>query len=180
MEDIKKRFFDIVTARSNENEKALNLLLKARCYALVGAIIRLELDSLVRVHYFNNADDNKQGLLLHSFFNEGKWNINGKRIFDINMVDILTRSLGWAIHIYHFCCAFIHLSPYHDWASTSNIPNLTYDKRKFIVSEIKLQQYDTTLKIDEDFGFNELMPFAPHIFKKLRDNLLYEMKNKQI
>jgi hypothetical protein len=152
-------------------------LLEAECYALIGTIIRIELDSLIRVNDFNNANDIKKESLLDSFFNGNKWPNT-----DRNMVEKLSSSLSWAKHIYDFCCAFIHLSPYHDWASTSDIPNLTQDKRRSIVSEIKAQQnddwgYDTSLVITEDFGFDDLIPFAPHIFKKLRKNLLFEMKN---
>jgi len=177
MENQKKRLFDIITARSNENEKALNLLLETKCYTLIGAIIRMELDSLIRVYDFNNADRNKQERLLNDFFDGEKWSKT-----DRQMVNNLSRSLGWAEHIYDFCCAFIHLSPYHDWASTSDIPNLTQDKRCSIVSNIKSQQndnwgYDTSLTIDENFGFDDLIPFAPHIFKKLRGNLLCEMED---
>lgn len=177
MEDRKKKFFNIIIARSNENEKALNLLLEEKCYALIGAIIRMELESLVRVHYFNNVNRIKQESLLDEFFVGKKWSVT-----DRNMVNNLSRSLGWTEHIYDFCCAFIHLSPYHDWASTSDIPNLTQDKRRFIVNEIKSQQndnwgYDTSLVITEDFSFDDLIPFSPYIFKKLRDNLLYEIKD---
>ena len=177
MENRKKKFYEIIKVRSDENEKALTLLLEAKCYALIGAIIRMELDSLLRVHYFNNADSIKREFLLNRFFNNNKWPNT-----DRNMVNTLSRSLGCAEHIYDFCCAFIHLSPYHDWASSSEIPDLTQEKRRFIVSEIKSQQddnwgYDTTLVINEDFDFDDLIPFAPHIFKKLRDILFCEMKN---
>jgi len=137
----------------------------------------MELDSLVRVYDFNNADSERQERLLNDFFGGNKWSKS-----DRQMVNNLSRSLGWAEHIYDFCCAFIHLSPYHDWVSTSDIPNLSQEKRRYIVSEIKSQQndvwgYDTTLSINEDFGFNELIPFVPHIFKKLRGNLLCEMED---
>ncbi len=174
MNNQKKAFFDIVMARSNENAKALEMLIEIKCYALIGAILRMELDSLIRVHYFNNTDDEMQKTMLKNFFNNKKWTPT-----DRDMVKILSNSLGWAKHIYDFCCAFIHLSPYHDWATTPNIPNLTIDKRCQIVTEIRQQQndtwgYDTTLVIKEDFSFNELIPFVPHIFKKLRSNLEYE------
>jgi len=176
MEDRKQKFYAIVKARSAENERALNSLLQGNCYALVGAIIRMELDSLVRVFDFSNSDPTKQEKILDDFFEGKKWSN-----YDRNMVNALSRKLGWAEHIYDFCCAFVHLSPYHDWASTDDIPNLTQDKRRQIVSAIKGQQddvwgYDTTFVINEDFGFNDLLPFVPHIFKKLKSNLPYEMK----
>ena len=181
MSEMKEKFFDIVMARSNENQRALDLLLSSNCHALVGAIIRMELDSLIRVHHFNNADEKTKEILLNNFFNEGEWKFNGKRIYDSVMLKNMPPLLGWAEHIYAFCCAFIHLSPYHDWASDSNIPNLTDATRQFIVTEIRAQQndvwgYDTSLAIEEDFGFDDLIPFAPHIFKKLRENLYCEMK----
>lgn len=171
MEDKKEKFFNIITARSNENEKSLNLLLENHCHALVGAIIRMELDSLIRVHDFNTANNFKKEQLLDNFFTKHKWTKT-----DRTMVENMPWALGWATHIYEFCCAFIHLSPYHDWASNDRIPNLTNDKRILIVNAIREQQYDPNLVINEDFGFNELVQFASHIFRKLRDNLLYEMR----
>ena len=177
MDDKKKKFYTIIKARSDENEKALALLLEARCYALIGGIIRMELDSLVRVHYFNNTDSKEQNLLLDKFFMGSKWPNT-----DRNMVNYLASSLGGAEHIYDFCCAFIHLSPYHDWASLSDVPSLTIAKRHSIVNEIKEQQndvwgYDTKLNINDDFKFDDLLLFAPHIFKKLRGNLMLELNS---
>ncbi|MEG0664144.1 MAG: hypothetical protein RR483_03490, partial [Clostridia bacterium] len=113
---------------------------------------------------------------LNDFFDNKKWAPNDRTI-----VECLSGLLGWARHIYDFCCAFIHLSPYHDWATSTDIPNLTIDKRRQIVAEIRKQQndtwgYDTTLVINEDFKFNDLIPFTPHIFKKLKGNLECEIK----
>lgn len=177
MEDRKKKFFDIIRARSNENEKAINLLLGERCYSLTGAILRMELDSLLRVHDFVNATILRQETLLDNFFGGNRW-LSTDRI----MVKNISHKLGWTEHIYDFCCAFIHLSPYHDWAYTSDIPNLTREKRHSIVCAIKNQQndtwgYDTALVIDEDFCFDDLIPFIPYIFKKLRQNLLCEIRD---
>ena len=154
----------------------MNLLLKEKCYALVGAIIRMELDSLMRVHNFNSLTDPEKRQILNSFFDGKRWPNT-----DRNMVENMPSIMGWTKHIYDFCCAFIHLSPYHDWASSCTIPDLTQDKRRSIVKDIKSQQnanwgYDPTLAIDENFGFDELVLFAPHIFKKLRSNLLLEIK----
>lgn len=171
-----KRFFDIMRARSDENERAIKILLDAECYALVGAIIRMELDSLIRIEDFNNSDASRKKELLDNFFQSQMQSRKWKRT-DSEMVKNYSRTMGWAHHIYYFCCAFIHLSPYHDWASDSAITNLTQRERRFIVSEIKSQQYDPALNIDENFGFDELMPFAPHIFKKLRDNLLHAIRH---
>lgn len=175
-EDKKEKFFSIIKSRSDENKKAIDILLNEKCYALIGAIIRMELDSLIRVYYFKSIDVNKQEELLENFFDNKKWI---KR--DREMVKQISVKLGWTTHIYDFCCAFIHLSPYHDWASSSEIPNLTQEKRSEIVKGIKAQQnknwgYDPTLEIDENFTFDDLILFAPHIFMKLRENLLYEIK----
>ena len=170
-----RRFFDIIKARSDENEKSIQLLLEAECYALLGAIIRMELDSLIRVEDFNSSTDSRKIELLNNFF-QSKLESRKWMQYDSQMVKNYSQTMGWAHHIYHFCCAFVHLSPYHDWASNRNITNLTQNERRIIVNDIKSQQYDPTLTIDENFGFDELIPFAPHIFKKLRDNLLHAIQ----
>lgn len=176
--DKKDMFFKIVLDRSNENKKALDILVGEQCYALVGSIIRMELDSLIRVYYFNNSKPERQEEMLKKFFDGDRWAPTDRR-----MIENMPHSLGWARHIYDFCCAFIHLSPYHDWATSSDIPNLTREKRKSIVSEIREQQndvwgYDTSLVIEENFGFEDLILFAPHIFKKLKANLECEINNE--
>ena len=76
MEDKKKQFYDIVLGRSNENERALKVLMNQNCYALVGAIIRMELDSLIRVHHFNTLSDNEQEIILDKFFKNEKWTLS--------------------------------------------------------------------------------------------------------
>jgi len=174
-EDRKTRFVNTVRARSDENERSLNLLIGAECYALTGAILRMELDSLIRVHNYNCSNADTKDCILHGFFEGKKWPST-----DRAMVENMPHIMGWAKHIYDFCCAFIHLSPYHDWAESDDIPNLSLDKRRQITQGLREQQnddwgYDTSLVINENFGFNDLVPFVPHIFKKLRGNLLLEL-----
>jgi len=172
MDNRTEKFFNIIKARSDENEKSLHLLLESNCHALVGAIIRMELDSLIRVNDFNSESSVKKEVLLDNFFAGNRWSKT-----DRVMVESISSRIGWAKHIYEFGCALIHLSPYHDWATNDRISNLTNDKRCLIVKAIKEQQYDPTLTLNENFGFNDLIRFAPLIFKKLRDNLLCEMRN---
>ena len=179
MRDKVKKFYDIIKIRSDENEKAFNLLMKEKLYSLVGAIIRMELDSLVRAYYFNNlSSDSEKEELLDKF-------IAGEKSFksDFDMVKELSEKLGWAKHIYFICCAFIHLSVYHDWANNDKIPNLTLQERQFIVTEFKEQQkafaycgYDPSLQLDINFGFSDLIKIAPAVFGKLKRNLECEIK----
>ena len=170
-----REFFKIVKARSDENEKAFALLMQGECYALVGATIRMELDSLIRLFDYKGADDSRKEQLLDEFFKGRSWSK-----LEWKLVESMSSTIGWTEHIYKFCCAFVHLSPYHDWATNDNIPNLTRKRRRLIVQELRNQQndtwgYDTTLSIEEDFTFSDLILFAPHIFKKLRGNLLCEL-----
>jgi len=169
-----QKFFDIIEARSNENKKALELLVEAKCYALVGAIIRMELDSFIRTYHFSSCTSTQQQAILQKFFSGEKWSMR-----DADMIARMSQSIGWTEHIYKFCNAFIHLSPFHDWATSSQIPNLTQQTRQFIAKDINAQQYDKSVTISENFGFEELIHFAPHIFEKLRSNLLYEMNRNE-
>ena len=153
----------------------MNLLMSERCYALIGAIIRMELDSYTRLYDFKRKSFYQKKMLLNNFFGGREWPRSWPTQ-DWKLVAKLSENIGWAHHIYKFCCAFIHLSPYHDWASNNDIPHLTADIRQSIVQDIGMQNYDPLLTITEDFGFEELIPFAPHILKKLRDNMKYEME----
>ena len=169
-------FYNAILKRSEENKKAFDLLMNEGLYSLVGSIIRLELDSLIRVCYINSLDSAKEKRdLIEQFLKGQRWQIEKRLVSDRKMVTHVVNNLGlgWAEHIYDIGCAFIHLSPYHDWGSLLPTENLTQKQREEIVKHVEWNQ---KIKIKLTFGFEELVQIAPGVLEKLRNTLQYELK----
>ena len=168
-------FYSAIKKRSDENQKALDWLLENQIYSLVGSIIRMELDSLFRLCYYKSKSETEQANLLQQFDTGQRWSGEKGLVTDRKMVEYLANvlMLNWAIPIYDIGCAFIHLSPYHDW-NNGNDPtrNISKDVRKSIVEHVE-SQHEKQLNID--FSFNDLISVANDVFGKLRSNLLCEL-----
>jgi len=179
-----QKFKDAIYKRSLENEQAFYLLSKQKLYTLIGVIIRLELDSLMRFCYLESLeDDEEKDLLINQFLDGKRWELEKGFVTDRKMVEHMTNTLmlGWALHIYDIGCAFVHLSPYHDWAINEPTRNLTIEQRQNIASNVNehvrcglYKKYNKTMK--ESFDFNDLVEISEDVFCKLKDNLRYELK----
>ena len=171
-------FYRAIKERSNENEKALDWLLSEKIYSLVGSVIRMELDSLFRLCYFKSKNASEQIILLQQFFAGQPWRGERHLVRDRDMVNHLadTLMLKWATPIYDIGCAFIHLSPYHDWNNDSSDPtrNITIHVRRSIVEHIKEQHQKD---LDINFSFDDLILIANDVFVKLRSNIIYELND---
>jgi hypothetical protein len=176
MERVVDNFFGAIKKRSDENQKALEWLLNEKIYSLVGSIIRMELDSLFRLCYYNSKSKDEQTILLQQFNAGQRWSGEKGVVTDRKMVEYLanTLMLTWAIPIYDIGCAFIHLSPYHDWNNKSDpTRNISEDVRNSIIEHIKSHHQK---QLDADFTFFDLISVASDVFSKLRSNLLHELK----
>ncbi|MCL2499123.1 MAG: hypothetical protein FWE90_02180 [Defluviitaleaceae bacterium] len=170
-----KSFYEAIKKRSDENEKALQWLLNERIYSLVGSIIRMELDSLFRLCYFKVQSEPIKKQLLQQFMKGQRWRGEKDLISDRTMVQYLTGQLllDWATPIYDIGCAFIHLSPYHDWGGVNEpTRNINIEIRRVIVEHIKVHHH---VELEEGFTFEDLVSVASDVFGKIRGNLLYEL-----
>jgi hypothetical protein len=169
-------FINSIKSRMEENKKAFSLLMQEKLYSLIGSILRLELDSLIRMAYINSKkDESDKEVLLSQFINGNRWSYEKKLVTDRMMLNNLMcrLGLGWAEPIYDICCAFIHLSPYHDWGEIEPTNNLTIENRKTIVEHVKAHQHKD---LDLNFGFYDLVSIADGIFDKLQGNLKCEIE----
>lgn len=172
MDDMDK-FTNAIRQRSDENNKALSWLMEEKLYSLVGSIIRMELDSLIRICYIKSiSNEERRRMLFIQFFNGQRWKFEKDIVTDRNMVSFIANNLGlrWAEPIYDIGCAFIHLSPYHDYMNLSPTSSLTNEQRKIIINHVKDHH---KIELEKDFSFIDLVGVAPLVYKKLRDNLLY-------
>jgi len=172
---IANNFYTAIKKRSDENQKALEWLLQEQNYSLVGSIIRMELDSLFRLCYFKSQDSKEQANLMKQFEKGQRWKGEKGIVTDRKMVEYVanTLMLGWAIPIYDIGCAFIHLSPYHDWNS-SNDPTRNIDNsvRQTIVEHVKSHHQK---EMDVNFTFDDLISVSNDVYMKIRGNLLCEL-----
>jgi hypothetical protein len=171
-------FYRAILQRSQENEKALKYLMQEQLYSLIGSIIRLELDSLIRVCYVKSQDAATQEVLIEQFMQGRRWRYERDLITDKQMVEnmVWTLGLGWAAPIYTIGCAFIHLSPYHDWGNSEPTNNFSQDERAEIIEHIEGHH---KIKLSDDFTFFDLVNVAPKVFEKLKSNLRYEIGTQE-
>jgi hypothetical protein len=132
-------------------------------------ILRMELDSLVRVTYLNHrCDGPRRCELLNRATTPGtKFGVT-----DRHMVDFAEGLTGWARRVYDYCNAFIHLSSQHDYGAQDPFQHLDHDERTAIASY--LQQYHGGT-VTADSTFEEIADYVPKVFDKIARNLEIEL-----
>ncbi len=128
-----------VRKRSQENRKALLLLQPNNLTGNVMAILRQELDSMIRcIFLLSVADRQYRERLLHDSVTGKMWRTKeGKRkITDRDMVELSSSLHGWTKSVYAFGCGFIHLSAFHDYADRDPFDSLPAEERRDIAAHL--------------------------------------------
>jgi hypothetical protein len=133
------------------------------------SILRMELDSLVRVIYLNHRCDSvrRDELLTRATTPGIKFGV-----FDRDMVDFAEGLTGWARRVYDYSNAFIHLSSQHDYDARDPFQPLDHDERTAIASY--LQQYHGGT-VAANSTFEEVADYVPKVFDKIAKNLKIEL-----
>ena len=133
------------------------------------AILRMELDSLVRVIYLNHRCDGARRVeLLTRATTPGiKFGVH-----DRGMVDFAEVLTGWARRVYDYSNAFIHLSSQHDYGARDPFQDLDHDERNAIAGY--LQQYHGGA-VAANSKFEEVADYVPKVFDKIAKNLEIEL-----
>lgn len=162
------QFCKLVRQRSNDNRNAVKLLYDNKLYANAFAILRQELDSLVRVlHILLQNEEPRKIQLIESCLQGNRWNIT-----DASMVTEANKLNGWEKFVYKFGCSFIHLSNLHDFNAIKPSEILTEQERTDIVSYINNYHYwDKTEKFPINFTLDDISLQLLNIFEKIADNL---------
>lgn len=163
-------FCRMVRERSAENATAMRLLFGHRLLAQCMGILRLEVDSMVRVIYLLEASPARRAELLEASASGGLWQReNGKgRVTDREMVELANRLQGWTASVYKFGCGFIHLSRYHDYNDTDPLSLVSHEDRRAILDHMRSYHGGPHW---EHPTFEELAWFFPMVFEKIRSNL---------
>jgi hypothetical protein len=134
------------------------------------AILRQELDSMVRVIYLLAQAPNRRDLLIDSSVNGERWLQHNSKgaVTDKEMVDLAQRLQGWTRSVYKFGCAFIHLSSLHDYNDRDPLRQLSIGEREDIINHCRHYHGGPT---SNDPTFIDLVPYFPSVLKKIADNL---------
>ena len=170
--NILEKFIKQIDARTNENQKAFNLLYEQKCYGVCIGIIRQELDSLLRASYlidFNsytfrfNAFD-----LIKNSVEVGEWkflNSNHKtqRVTDRDMLI----EGGWEEVVYNFGCGLIHLSDKHLYRDLDPILKIKKEEKDRIIGYLSFYHGFSEKEVD----MNDIIEYLPKIYKKIYENI---------
>lgn len=160
-----------VRARSEDHRKSVRLLYRESIFSQIIAILRQELDSMVRVVYLLSIQDMDYRDALIKASVEGKqWTAKGnkKKITDKEMVDLANELQGWTKSVYKFGCAFIHLSGFHDYKDRDPMELISDEDKSAILEHMRGYHGGP---LEENPKMVDLSPYFPMVFNKIADNL---------
>ncbi len=132
-------FLRQVRSRSLEHQRAMELLARAGLAGQMIAVLRQELDSMVRVIYLLTQNSERRELLIDASVRGEKWTRETSRakITDKDMVNLAQALQGWTQSVYKFGCAFIHLSGLHDYNDRDPLLQLPTEERSDIIEHCR-------------------------------------------
>lgn len=174
MTDIKQDFIELIQNRSKENAESLFDDFAKRRIGKCLETLRTELDSFIRVMYLGRISDiNERERLIQQTLSGEKWtalthNNKWKQVTDKDMVDKANELFGYIQYVYKFGCGFIHLSNFHNYATTNPFDKLN-DTEKTDVKNY-LNQYHH-FPIDNELTVESITSYIPSVFEKISSNL---------
>ena len=148
----------------------MELLASAGLAGQMVAVLRQELDSMVRVIYLLTQAPARRTLLLQDSIEGRKWSQEGSRasVTDREMVELAQQLQGWTRSVYKFGCAFIHLSSLHYYNDRDPLEQLPDDERQDILQHCRAYHGGPH---SGNPKFTELIPYMPRILEKIANNL---------
>lgn len=157
-----------VLSRSNDHKRAMQLLATANIPSQMIAILRQELDSMVRVIYLLAQEPARRRILIEASVNGQQWQQSSGRgrVTDREMVELAQELQGWTRSVYKFGCAFIHLSNLHDYNDRDPMQLLVIEDCEAIISHCRFYHGGP-----EHSSFTDLLPYLPMVLDKASGNL---------
>jgi hypothetical protein len=163
-----------VRRRSREHRQAIHLLSQERLSSPIIAILRQELDSMIRVIFLLSLKDTAcRDELIKASVEGREWTTRtakGKkrRITDREMAELANQLQGWTLSVYRFGCAFIHLSSFHDYHDRDPMAAISNDEKEAILRHMR---YYHGGPIQPNPKFADLITYLPEVFDKIARNL---------
>jgi hypothetical protein len=162
-----------IRKRSNEHARAIELLSRNHLIGPMIAILRQELDSLIRCIFVLAIKDlSYRSGLVSDAVNGRKWRrVDGKgSVTDREMVELSNQLHGWTQSVYSFGCAFIHLSQFHDYEDRN--PLSTLDSSELAAINHHLSYYHG-VTVNKETRLHDIAHVLPAVFEKIAGNLKY-------
>jgi hypothetical protein len=159
-----------IRRRSEEHATAVVLISEAGLAAPAIAILRQEVDSLVRVIFLLTQPLADRTILIHDSVSGNRWRRPGSRAFvtDQEMVELSMRLVGWTQSVYKFGCAFVHLSNLHNYDDGDLLSKLPLNEREDILTHLRYYHGGPTV---DNPALVDLLPMIPRVLGKISDNL---------
>jgi len=162
----------LVEKRSREHNQAFGMLYTNGLYGACAAIIRQEIDNLMRVDYlaFSVPLDDREELCRDMMLG-ARWQRRTRKgeLTDIRDVEFHTYAKGnhsWISLAYEYSSKFIHLTNFWDYKVSDPLVNMsTKDKSEIISYLRKYHGFHNS-----DLKMNDLFDYLPQVFEKIRNN----------
>lgn len=163
-------FLRQICSRSIEHQHAMRLLSEAGLAGQMTAVLRQELDSMVRVIYLLTQNLERRKTLIEASVRGEKWFRKNSRapVTDKEMVDLSQNLQGWTRSVYKFGCAFIHLSGLHDYNDRDPLSQIQPQERADILEHCR---YYHGGPVSSNAAFHDLIPYLPSALEKIAGNL---------
>ncbi|WP_395297270.1 hypothetical protein ACF9IK_30420 [Kitasatospora hibisci] len=165
-------FCRAVEARSEEHRKAMDVAVSEGWWAIAGSVLRMELDSLIRVNYLLRNPDTRERILASCAAGKG-FKDHRSRIPDADMVRIAETGNPWVRNVYHFGNRLVHLTNVHDYAWADPFRAFEKDEREEVIGY--LNHYHGSAvegpSLDSSATFLDIAAYAPHVLRKIASNL---------
>ena len=162
-------FCRTVEARSLEHREAMDVAMERGWWAIAGSVLRMELDSMIRVIYLLRTPEARDRILASSVAGKG-FKDGERRVLDRTMVEVAVADNGWVRSVYDFGNKFVHLTDAHDYAETDALE--AYEQRDEIIRYLNHYHGDTVLgrRLDDGATLREVAAYAPRVLEKITSN----------
>lgn len=139
-------------------------------WAIAGAVLRMELDSMIRVVYLLRTPQARERILASCVAGAG-FKDGARRIKDLDMRTVAVDDNGWVNAVYEFGNRFVHLTDAHDYAQVD--PFAVYEHREEVISYLNQHHRDKVpgRPLDGNSTLTDIALYAPHVLEKITSNL---------
>ncbi len=169
--DFLEAFCRQIRLRSSDNRRAFQLLELGDIPSQMVAVLRQELNSMIRVIFLlSQSDMAYRDELIQASVEGNQWIARGKkrRITDKEMVELANELHGWTESVYRFGCAFIHLSGFHDYRERDPMDMISEEEKQAILKHMRHYHGGPG---QANPTFKDVIPYLPMAFEKIASNL---------
>lgn len=137
--------FDVLVMAALKRSAALQSgfreMILARNMICAGAILRLQLDTSLRMYgaWLVEDADEFASRILHGEKINAIRSGSGEKLTDRFLVESLAKEYPWVTALYEVCCDYVHFSSLHMWASSDGVD------RENAVARVKISHVDRDL-----------------------------------